>query len=78
MGKVLAIIFLAVFVWYAGPILKQGLWFAPTLYPEYWWGEDVYDYTPAVASDGYGWFSFDPRETSSNRGMTTNTLLESL
>lgn len=58
MGKVLAIIFLFVFAWFAVPKIAQAQWFAPTLYPNYWWGQPVYNYPPQVAQRGAGWFSF--------------------
>ncbi len=77
MGKILAIIFLCVFGWYAIPLLVRGIWISPTMYPDYWWGEHVYDYNPQVASDGYGWFNFDPRKDP-GRGMTTASVFESL
>jgi hypothetical protein len=77
MGKILAIVFLCVFVWYAVPILKQGVWFSPTLYPTDWWGEPIYEYEPQVAQDGYGWFSFDPKEHSTS-GRTTANVFDSL
>lgn len=77
MGKVIAIIFLVVFAWYSIPLLIQGLWISPTLYPDGWWGEDVYRYNDQVASDGYGWFVFDPRK-SPTQGRTMASVLEAL
>lgn len=78
MGKILAIIFLCVFFWYAVPIVKQGLWIAPTAYPQDWWGgEDIYNYNPQVARDGYGWFNFDPRKPADS-GRTTASVFDSL
>lgn len=77
MGKIIAIIFLAVFAWYAVPLLARGIWIAPTAYPDYWWGPDIYQYDAQVAQDGSGWFNFDPRE-SSGEGMTTATVFNSL
>ncbi len=77
MGKVLAIIFLIAFVWYAGPLLKSGIWYSPTMYPDYWWGEDVYEYDDQVAKEGGGWFNFDPRKPAT-RGRTTASIIDSL
>lgn len=77
MGKVLAIIFLVAFVYYAGPVIKQGIWYSPTLYPEYWWGPDVYNYDQGVARDGGGWFNFDPREPGFS-GRTTASIINGL
>ena len=62
MGKILAIIFLVVFAWFAIPQLAKGLWFAPTLYPDSWWGEHIVEYEPQVASQGFGWSNFDIRK----------------
>ena len=77
MGKVLAIIFLVVFCWYAVPILSKGIWIAPTAYPDYWWDEQPFGYTPQVAQQGYGWFSFDPRKAP-DPGQTTANVFDSL
>lgn len=77
MGKILAIIFLCVFAWYAIPVLAKGVWIAPTMYPSDWWGQDVYHYNPQVAQDGYGWFNFDPREAPGS-GQTTASVFNSL
>lgn len=57
MGKVLAIIFLIVFAWFAVPRIAQAQWFAPTAYPSYWWGAPVYSYPQQVHNRGWGWFS---------------------
>lgn len=59
MGKILAIVFLVVFAWFAVPRLAQAQWFAPTLYPSSWWGQQVYNYPPVVQNRGWGWFSFN-------------------
>ncbi|MBP6857760.1 MAG: hypothetical protein KBC11_01005 [Candidatus Pacebacteria bacterium] len=77
MGKIIAIIFLAVFAWYALPIMAKGIWVSPTMYPTDWWGDDVYDYNPQVATDGYGWFNFDPRKPADS-GRTTASVFDSL
>jgi fatty acid desaturase len=77
MGKIIATIFLAVFIWYSVPLLLRGLWVSPTLYPDYWYGEDIYNYEPQVAREGYGWFNFDPRKDPT-RGTTMANVLESL
>ncbi len=77
MGKIIAIIFLAVFAWYALPIMAKGIWVSPTMYPTDWWGDDVYDYNPQVAQDGYGWFNFDPRKPADS-GRTTASVFDSL
>jgi hypothetical protein len=77
MGKILAIVFLVVFVWYAIPLLGRGIWFSPTMYPNDWWGDHPYNYDPQVASDGYGWFNFDPR-TGPDSGQTTASVFDSL
>lgn len=74
MGKILAIVFLIVFAWFAIPRIAQAQWFAPTAYPNYWWGEPVYDYSPRVAQQGYGWFSvnFWSGRTAINAGYQSN------
>lgn len=77
MGKILAIIFLAVFAWYALPIMARGIWVSPTLYPSSWWGEPIYDYSTEVAKYGYGWFNFDPRNSDIS-GQTTANIFNSL
>ena len=58
MGKIIAIVFLVIFAWFAVPRLAQAQWFAPTLYPSYWWGAPAYNYQPAVHNRGWGWFNF--------------------
>ena len=75
MGKILAFVFLIAFIWYAGPVIKQGVWYSPTLYPEYWWGEPTYDYSQEIAQDGGGWFNIDPRK-GSQQGRTTASVFE--
>lgn len=77
MGKILAIIFLGFFAWYAVPVILRGIWFAPTFYPDYWWGPSVYDYDEAVARDGGGWFNFDPRKGGTS-GQSTASIIDSL
>ena len=77
MGKIIAVIFLVVFVWYSIPLLSRGIWIAPTAYPDYWWGQGIYEYDPQVASEGYGWFNFDPRKHDT-RGQSMASVLESL
>ena len=78
MGKVLAIIFLVVFAWYAVPILSRGIWIAPTAYDtESWWGDQPFTYDPQVAQAGYGWFNFDPRKPN-GPGQTTREVLDSI
>ena len=77
MGKIIAIIFLVVFFWYAIPLASQGIWISPTLYPDSWWGQDIYEYNPQVAKDGYGWFQVDPRKHPTS-GRTMANVLESL
>lgn len=59
MGKILAILFLIVFAWFAIPKIANAQWFAPTAYPNYWWGQPMYDYSPRASQQGYGWFSFN-------------------
>ncbi len=60
MGKILAIIFLVVFAWFAIPHIAKAQWISPTLYPSYWWGASpVYQYDPVTANRGYGWFSLN-------------------
>ncbi len=77
MGKVLAIIFLVVFFWYAIPIVGQAIWIAPTAYPNDWWGQSIYPYDSQVAQDGYGWFNFDPRKSDTS-GRSTASVFDSL
>lgn len=57
MGKILAIILVVVVLWFGIPKIAQAQWFAPTLYPRYWWGSPVYDYQPQSRQQGYGWFN---------------------
>ena len=77
MGKIIAVIFLVIFAWYSIPLLAQGMWLAPTMSPDYWWGPDMYEYHPQVAADGYGWFTFDPRKHPTS-GTSMANVLESL
>lgn len=63
MGKVLAIVFLIVFVWWAYPFVSRGVWITPTVVmPDSWMGDYVRannaDYL-ATPPSGYGWFHFD-------------------
>ena len=78
MGKILATVFLVVFIWYSLPLLANGIWISPTLYPDYWGGEHLYDYDPQVASDGEGWFNFDIRKGGAGRGRSTASVIDSL
>ena len=63
MGKVLAIVFLIVFIWWAYPFVSRGLWIAPTAVAPNTW---MVEYLPddqrellATPPEGYGWFRFD-------------------
>lgn len=77
MGKIIAIVFLVVFAWYAIPFLAKGIWISPTMYPSDWWGQNTYNYDSQVAQDGYGWFNFDPRK-GADSGRTTASVFNSL
>ncbi len=63
MEKVLAIVFLVLFVWVAIPHIRRGEWLAPAAAPyEHW----AYEYTVpgsrellATPPEGYGWYRFD-------------------
>lgn len=77
MGKAIAIIFLAVFAWYSIPLLLQGVWISPTAYSNDWWHDDIYNYNPEVAQQGYGWFNFDPRKPADS-GRTTASVFNGL
>lgn len=59
MAKILAIIFLVVVAWFAIPQIAKAQWFAPTLYPSYWWGDQFLGYESTTGARGYGWFDFD-------------------
>ena len=70
MGKVLAIVFILVFVWWAWPHLRRGEWIAPTAVAPNTW---MSDYLPedqrvllATPPESYGWFRFDFWHASSN------------
>jgi hypothetical protein len=58
MGKLLAIVFLIVFVWFAVPHLRRGEWLAPTAISPDWQGLTP-TYGLASPPEGYGWFRFD-------------------
>lgn len=69
MGKILAIVFLLLFIWVAIPHLKQGEWIAPTaVMPNSWITQPNYASDPRVTEvaaasaspiQGFGWFHFD-------------------
>lgn len=63
MGKVLAIVFLIVFIWWAYPFVSRGEWFAPTaVAPNTWMSNYLAqdDRTLlATPPTGSGWFRFD-------------------
>lgn len=59
MGKILAIVFLIVFAWFAVPKIAEAQWITPTLYPSYWWGQPIYNYPSITAQRGYGWARLD-------------------
>lgn len=61
MGKILATIFLIIFIWIAYPHFSRGEWIAPTALPPGYWGLEYapqYTYL-AEPESGYGWFRFD-------------------
>jgi hypothetical protein len=67
MEKILAAIFLILFIWVAVPHVKRFEWLAPTAAPSGWWG---FKYGPngseellATPPQGYGWFRFDAWNT---------------
>lgn len=63
MEKVLAIVFLIIFVLFAIPHLRRGEWIAPTAIAPYGWPLESTDpnLRPYLATppEGYGWFRFD-------------------
>ncbi|MEO5646071.1 MAG: hypothetical protein ABIQ91_01190 [Candidatus Paceibacterota bacterium] len=74
MGKILAIVFLILFIWVAIPHIAKGEWIAPTaIAPNSWLAGNSYNNQLANASfgapevskaaaspvQGYGWFHFD-------------------
>jgi len=63
MGKVLAIVFLIVFVWWAYPFVSHGVWIAPTaIMPDSWMSNYATQHGGtllATPPEGYGWFRFD-------------------
>ena len=63
MGKVLAIVFLIVFVWWAYPFVSRGLWIAPTAVAPNTWMSDYLSSEDrvllATPPEGYGWSRFD-------------------
>lgn len=62
MSRIIAALFLIVFVWFAIPHAKNGEWFAPTILPPYHW---IYNHNPKYKTslspieDGYAMYSFD-------------------
>lgn len=61
MGKIIAIIFVIVFIWVSYPHFARGEWLAPTAVPPGYWG---LEYTPELTylsrpPQGYGWYRFD-------------------
>jgi hypothetical protein len=63
MAKILAIIFLILFIWVAIPHIKRNEWLGPTAVKPGWWGLN-YDTSglgtaSATLPDGYGWFRYD-------------------
>ena len=63
MGKVLAIIFVIIFIWWAIPHFARGEWIAPTaIAPDSWvteWDKTGYASALATPPQGYGWFHYD-------------------
>ncbi len=63
MGKVLAIVFLIVFVWWAAPLFARGEWFAPTAVMPGSWMADALPADDrallATPPEGYGVGRFD-------------------
>jgi hypothetical protein len=80
MGKILAIVFLILFVWLAIPRIVQGEWLAPTaIAPNSWVVQ--YDTTglaeaSAAPAAGFGWFHFDfwNHPTTEGQPVTTQDL----
>ena len=61
LGKVIAVIGLILFVWWAYPLLARGEWFAPTPLPPGWWGlAQAPEYSQLATPDpGYGVYRYD-------------------
>jgi hypothetical protein len=63
MGKVLAIVFLIVFVWWAAPLFARGEWFAPSaIMPGSWMADSLSVDDRELLStppEGYGVGHFD-------------------
>ncbi len=76
MGKILAIVFLILFIWVAIPHIAKGEWLAPTeIAPNSWLIVSPNDTDLATASaspiQGFGWFHFDFwNNTPSTAGRT--------
>ncbi|MBY0328607.1 hypothetical protein K2Q02_00720 [Patescibacteria group bacterium] len=72
--KVLAIVFLIFFIWFATPHIMRGEWFAPTAGPSDHW---AYEYAApgtkqllATPPEGYGVFRFDFWNTPPTSGRS--------
>lgn len=63
MGKVLAIVFLVVFIWWAYPFVSRGEWIAPTAVAPNTWMSNYLSQEDrtllATPPEGYGWSRFD-------------------
>jgi len=77
MDKVLAIVFLIVFVWLAIPRIAQVEWIAPTAVPPNSWTTqyDTSGNAEALANppEGFGWFHFDFWNHPTDQGQPATT-----
>ena len=74
MTKVLATIFLIIFIWWAFPHIQHGEWFAPTATAPYAWTNkymnDENVNLLATPPEGYGMYHFDVWNTSGDTVAT--------
>ncbi len=61
LGKVIAVIFVILFLWVGYPHFARGEWIAPTaISPGNWWLAQTPQYRYlGKPTQGYGWFRFD-------------------
>lgn len=79
MSRIIAALFLIVFIWFAIPHAKNGEWFAPTILPSSHWLYSKYpEYKDNLSSvdQGYGMFRFDfwNNPPTSGRTITNDDL----
>jgi len=78
MGRILAAIFLILFIWVAVPHIRRGEWISPTAIAPGTWMEDaaIPEYRPLLATppQGYGWYRFDAWNAPSPYGRPVTGL----